>query len=260
MTGSHPFSRRWRWTTLAVLAACVGFVLLGSWQLQRLEARRQFNISMAQRAAQPPLVLPPSGPGLDQFDAGGPTGQPHLYGRAVLVRGTFDHAQDVALGNQVWIGRPGENGGFAPVSQIGLHLITPLIVEGTGRAVLVDRGWIPAAQDDPSDWAAYHTTGRVEITGRIRLGQPAGGAAPPRPSPNERIIPRLDVGRLQYQIAHRLLPFVVVQSPEPGRTDLPYRKELVLDTGEGVHLIAAVQWFAFAAILATGYAVYVRRH
>jgi surfeit locus 1 family protein len=247
---------RWRWVTLAVLAGCVALGRLGVWQLQRLEARRSLNATLAERAALPPLVL--SGATLDQVDVGvGQARLAELYGRAVVVRGVFDHAQEVALSNQVWQDRPGQPG------QLGLHLVAPLVIEGSDRAVLVDRGWIPAAPPGPGGWTACRTAGPVEVAGRIRLGQPARG--PPSAldgSLAERVVPRLDLERLQGQITHRLLPFVVVQSPapgEPGRSELPYRKELVVDTGEGVHLIAAIQWFAFAVILAAGYVVYVRR-
>jgi surfeit locus 1 family protein len=166
--------------------------------------------------------------------------------RAAVVQGHFDYAQTVALAGQGWQGQP------------GIHLLTPLLVEGTDQAVLVDRGWVPAALAEPEDWAPFQTAGAVEISGRIQLSQPRLNA-PPLAGP-ERHIFQVDLDRLQGQLPYKLLPLYIVQSPVSAQIELPFRREPDLRLNNGPHLGYALQWFAFTIILAGGYLKYVRQH
>ena len=92
----------------------------------------------------------------------------------------------------------------------------------------------------------------------------AGGGAAAANGLNEaqRLVPGLDVKDVQGRIDRPLLPFVVVQSPPAGQQvsadALPYRQLPQTDLGDGVHLIAAVQWFAIAGIIVAGQVTYVR--
>ena len=58
-----PFTRRWIFATLLVIAAIGVMVRLGFWQLERLAERRAFNTRATAQIAQPPLEL--SGKALD---------------------------------------------------------------------------------------------------------------------------------------------------------------------------------------------------
>lgn len=238
---SPLFNRRWRWMTLLVIAACATTVRLGFWQLDRLVSRRATNTEVSRRFSAPPVVLPGidlgTGPALEAFAF-----------RPAVARGTFDHGQEVAHVNQVWRG------------QLGLHLITPLVLEGTDRAVLVDRGWIPATAATPQTWIAYRTAGPVEVNGWMTLSrQGRSGRAQ-----HERLIARLDIPYLQTQISHPLLPVILIQSPDPTRSEAPATPPIprapAPTTGEGVHQIVAVQWFIFTFIIGAGYVAYVNRH
>ncbi|MGB9634355.1 MAG: SURF1 family cytochrome oxidase biogenesis protein, partial [Chloroflexaceae bacterium] len=69
---------------------------------------------------------------------------------------------------------------------------------------------------------------------------------------------RVDVARLQNQVAAPLLPLYVEQLPSGDSAALPRpRDPRQLD--EGPHLSYAIQWFAFAAILAVVYAALLRQ-
>lgn len=279
------FSRRWWWVTLCVVAICAGLASLGGWQLDRLAGRRARSAQLAVQLTAPPVVLT-----AQALAAGGSPSwglPPELAYRRVVVRGTFDYVQELALVNQVWEGR------------LGFHLITPLVLEGSDRAVLVDRGWVPAppvlTPPGATTWEEYRPPGAggpVEVAAWVRPvlgtapaprgGQGAGGGGVPDQggqgatargarAQTGRLISALDPVQLQARVTHPLLPIVVVQVPEvpdtratggegsETREALPYRLSPNPDLGEGVHLIAAVQWFAFSLIGGAGYVIYLAR-
>lgn len=231
------FSRSWWWTTLLVIAAVGVMARLGQWQLERLAERRAFNARVAAQLEQPPLAL--AGPALD-------AGLAEMEYRSVVVTGQYDFAQQVALRNQVRQGA------------LGAHLLTPLIISGTERAVLVNRGWIPATDARPQAWRRYDEPGPVTVRGRLRRSQSApdfGGV--PDPAGRLDLWNLVNVERLRAQVSYPLLPVYLQQAPDPAWTGLPERAEPALDLSEGSHLGYAVQWFLFAGLLGLGYPFYV---
>ncbi|RMF33816.1 MAG: SURF1 family protein [Chloroflexi bacterium] len=144
----------------------------------------------------------------------------------------------------------------------GIHLIAPLRIEGSDRAVLVDRGWVPEAEAAPERWSQFDEPGTVVVTGFLRLSQPpprgrAGGKAAASPSFQTGWY-RVDIPALQAQTPYELLPVYILQAPaDDDGTHLPYRSEPSFDLSDGPHLGYAIQWFLFALILGGGYLRYV---
>ena len=238
------FTRKW---ILATLLVCLGAALcirLGIWQLDRLSQRRVFNNQVISMRALPPFDLNAS------TDASTLTSMEY---RAVSVRGTYDFANQVALLNQYHD------------SVLGYHLLTPLRL-ADGRAILVDRGWIPAdGNKTPQGWSRYDAAAPAEVQGVMRLGvtkTPFGGRADPALAPGQS---RLDfwnfvnLDRLAAQIPYPILPVYI--QPNPVANDatppIPYQPEI--DLSEGPHLGYAFQWFTFATILLIGYTIYLRK-
>ena len=165
------FSRQWWKTTLLVLAAVAVMIRLGIWQLDRLDQRRVFNSRVETQLAETPLEL--SGQNLES----------DLYNmeyRTAFAGGEFDHQRQVVLRNQDWQGR------------LGVHLLTPLVIEGVEAAVLVDRGWIPYEDYTDGNLSQYDAAGQAQVEGIIRSSQPKpsiGGRADQVRGPGE---PALD--------------------------------------------------------------------
>ena len=238
------FSRQWWKTTLLVLVAVAVMIRLGIWQLDRLDQRRTFNARVESQLAEIPFEL--SGQNLES----------DLYNmeyRTAFAGGEFDHQRQVVLRNQDWQGR------------LGVHLLTPLVIEGAEAAVLVDRGWIPYEDYTDGNLSRYDAAGQAQVEGIIRRSQSKpsiGGRADQVPGPGE---PPLDawnwinISDISQQLPYELLPVYLAAVPGPGEQSLPYRSELDLDLTEGSHLGYAFQWFIFAAILGIGYPFYVRR-
>ncbi len=236
------FSRRWIGTTLLVLAALAVMSRLGVWQLDRLAQRRAFNARVSAQMAQPPLEL--SGAALD-------ADLPAMEYRAVVVIGEYDHAQQIAIRNQVWGNR------------LGVHLLTPLVIAGSDQAVLVDRGWIPLEDYQSGDWSAFDEPGRVTVQGIIRRSQPqpSVGGRLDQPQTGERLDAWnfVTLEMIGEQMPYSLLPVYIQQAPEEGRSEMPYRSLPEVELTEGPHLGYAVQWFLFAITLAIGYPIFVNK-
>ena len=118
------FSRRWFLTTLLVLVGMGVLARLGIWQLDRLDQRRAFNARVQAQIDQPPLDLDAKGLNADLTN---------MEYRQVVVTGEYDHSQEIAIRNQYW------------GNEWGVHLVTPLKIDGTEQAVLVDVTLIPLA-------------------------------------------------------------------------------------------------------------------
>jgi surfeit locus 1 family protein len=228
------FTGRRLWLTLLVLALALLCCRLGIWQLDRLAQRRAQNALINGRMAQPASAL----------DAA-PSDPSALDYRRVAVRGTFDAAQEIVLRGRALDGMP------------GVQVLTPLRLEGSDSAVLVDRGWLPLELAAPQARRAYAgPVGEVAIQGIARRSQAGAGGPedPPLPPGESRRDAwfRVDIAGVERQTGYRLLPVFIEQQPGPGDPELP-RRVATTDLGEGSHLSYTVQWFSFAAILVVGY-------
>jgi cytochrome oxidase assembly protein ShyY1 len=221
---------------------------LGRWQLSRAHERidRQAQIeALAHAPAQRVTAQPVAADTV-------------MY-RPVLLRGTFDTAHTVLLDN-----RPHMTNG---VSQPGFEVLIPLVLEGaggpSGRAVLVNRGWLPR---DPVDRPRIAPTttpaGEVQVEGiavphasRVfSLGRKDG-----TDEVGQRLRQNIDLDAFAREIGMPLQPFVVEQQSDAQdglRRDWP-RADLGADRNYGY----AFQWFAMAAaVLALMIVHSVRRY
>jgi len=234
-------NRKWWFTTLLVLLGSALCVRLGIWQLDRLEQRRTFNAQVTSMRALPPLDL--SAESLDSIKS--------MEWRAVTFTGEYDFENQVALRNQY-------NG-----SQYGYHLLTPLLSDG--KAVFVDRGWIPAdGNSSPTDWRKYDETGVVTVTGQIRLGQtkPAlGGVADALPADGSPlwVWNNADIKKIAFQLPYPVLNVLIQPNVDATDDTPPIPSQPEIELTEGPHMGYALQWFAFATILFVGYPFYLRK-
>jgi surfeit locus 1 family protein len=237
-------SHRWWKTTLLVIAAVIVMIRLGLWQLDRLDQRRAFNARVEEQLAQSALEISEENLRADLYN---------MEYREAIVLGEYDHDRQVVLRNQDWQGR------------LGVHLLTPLIIQGSDRAIMVNRGWIPYEDFEAGKLSKFDESGLVEVNGVIRRSQTKpriGGRADQIPAEGEPPLQAwnwINVGGIAGQLPYELLPVYLQGSPEPSRDQMPYRTQLELDLSEGSHLGYAFQWFTFALILAIGYPIYVSR-
>ena len=235
------FTRKWMFATLLVLAGAALCIRLGIWQLDRLDQRRAFNAHYTSMRAMPPLDL----------NAEQPDDLTGMEWRSVQVTGEYDFANQIATRNQYY------------GDQYGYHILTPLRFDG--RAVLVDRGFIPAdGNSTPDDWRKYDEPGTVTVKGQIRLGQakPAfGGVADALPASGDRLMVwnNANITQVALQMPYPILPVFVQPDASPEDAEFPIPYQPTIDLTEGTHFGYAVQWFTFATILFVGYPFFLRK-
>jgi len=235
------FHRKWLLTTLLVLLGTALCIRLGIWQLDRLESRRAFNEQVKSMRELPPLYLNQEGTNTIT----------EMEWRSVKVIGEYDFENQIALRNQYY------------GDQYGYHLWTPLRFDG--RAVLVDRGWIPAEGNSaPLDWRKYDEQDIVNIVGQIRLGQtkPAlGGVADAMPENGAQleIWNNGDVEQIIDQLPYPALHVYIQPDFDASDVEPPIPFQPEIELTEGPHFGYALQWFTFASILFIGYPFYLRK-
>lgn len=239
------FTRKWMITTILVVAASLGLARLGIWQLNRLEQRRSLNSRILAQIDAPMLVLDADvvAQDIDLCD---------MEYRQVQVSGGYDFEQQTSWRNQV------HN------DHIGVSLLTPLIIEGTDTAVLINRGWIPNDDAAREHWSKYGQDGMVTIRGVIRCSQidtifnmkPDATQAPGEGARNAWSY--VNIEQIGKQVDLPLLSIYIHQYPTEGQEELPAASELDIEITEGPHMNYAIQWFCFSAVLFFGYPFYVR--
>ncbi|MEA3334755.1 MAG: SURF1 family protein [Chloroflexota bacterium] len=242
------FSKRYIFATLFVLLAMFVMIRLGVWQLDRRQQRLASNADVTAKLAE-------SAQSVNDALAGRwtiPEERDTIRNTRATATGQFDYDNQILLLQQPVQGRP------------GMHLIAPLMLGDSGKAILVDRGWIPEAQaGNPAQF--NDAPGEQWVTGflqppQILFGRAARkAAADPTPAEAKSQWYRVDIDAIQHQMPYELLPVFLTQSPPPeGNLALPTRVDPEFDLSEGSHLNYAFQWFSFALVAGIIYVSIVR--
>ncbi|MDC6177337.1 SURF1 family protein [Ralstonia solanacearum] len=218
---------------------------LGRWQLSRAQARIERQARIEAMAHAPALRV-----------SAQPVAADVVMYRPVLLRGTFDVAHTVLLEN-----RPHVTNG---VSRPGFEVLIPLVLEGAGgRAVLVNRGWLPRDPVERTRIAPYTTpTGEVQVEGiavphasRVYSFGRKDGAD----EAGQRLRQNIDLDAFAREIGVPLQPFVVEQQSDAQ--DGLQRDWPRADSGADRNYGYAFQWFSMAtAVLALMIVYGVRRY
>jgi cytochrome oxidase assembly protein ShyY1 len=218
---------------IAVAAiVAVTCVLLGAWQLRRLDERRTRNAAILERRSAEPIAIEDAAP----YPAAA------AYRRAT-AEGRYDVAHEVLLYGRTLDGAPGH------------HVVTPLVFPD-GDAILVDRGWVPFAERSAPVRAGTPPTSEVTVEGSLVPDEGDGSMHPD----DAGVVRRLDVRGIAAALPYDVypLPLLLATQAPPQRGPLPAPAPPP-DLSEGPHLSYAIQWFAFAAIAVGGAIVLLRR-
>jgi surfeit locus 1 family protein len=221
--------------TAAGLALLIG---LGVWQLQRLAWKEGLIAQIEARTQAPPVMLEQA---VDKARAG----EDVSYLR-VTAEGRFDHGKERYLYAVTDAG-------------VGWHVITPLTT-ADGEVVLIDRGFVPDALEDPGKRRQGEVEGTVRVTGLARRSEVQGRFVPDNDPGRNRWFWR-DLGGLTQSMfpagAPNVAPFIIEaeKSDVPGGWPLGGQTRLDIPND---HLQYAITWFLLAFSLLIIYVVYVR--
>ncbi len=229
-------SRSLRTLVLALIGALsIGAMLLGRWQLGRLDTRRAANEALLAARALPPVDL-----SLARTDSS------DIAGRRVIARGAFDPAQQTLLRGRVHRSAP------------GLHVVTAFRIEGTSRILWVLRGFVSSADGaTPPDLVTPPVSGTATVRGvafAIPVTNDSGQVLRHNGATTYR---RLDRGVLAARSPNMVDAYLMLDGDASGPGRLPTVALPALDNGP--HLYYAIQWFGIALAIATFGVIVIRR-
>ncbi|MDT3399605.1 SURF1 family protein [Streptomyces sp. B1866] len=236
-------SRQWVVLTLVGLLLIPVMIRLGFWQLHRHEHRVARNHLIADS------LRAPAAPVADLTAPGRPVPRADTW-RTVTATGRYDTRHEVVVRQ-----RTGSDD-----QSIGYFVVTPLVL-ADGRAVLVNRGWIPAG----GDLVAFPKVpappaGRVTVTGRLRADEKPGNGVRDKKGLPDRQVMLIDSRRQAPALGRSVLGgYIELTGSDPKGSGQPEPVGPPDHSSIGPHMAYAIQWWLFAACVPVGWVVLVRR-
>lgn len=243
---SKSTGRRYRgvaWPAAMTLAGLVILISLGLWQLERRTWKQALIATLSERLERPPVALPPPSQWADLSQA-----QDEF--RRVTFVAEFLHDREALIFTGPSALRPDATG-------LGYWVMTPARLSD-GSIVMVNRGFVPEAQRDPSNRREGRIAGTVELTGVLRW--PEGrGMFTPADSPESNLWYLRD--HLAIAEAKGVAPaapfYIDLEGLQPpGGLPRPGALHVVLPNN---HLQYAITWFGLALALAAIFLIWAVR-
>ena len=212
--------------TIIALVVVAIFVALGLWQLDRAELKDSVKAKYESRLEA----------GYQRFSAGDSLDD--IDYRNLILEGEFDISRTILLDNKVFEGRA------------GYEVLTPFILTGSRKVVLVNRGWMALGNSRdvmpviklPKVLVSVKGIASVPNTDGFRMGVVSLGDSWPQ------VVPFIDVKAMQASFSGDLLPLVLWLAPDqPGYYQRSW-KPIWADPDKS--RAYALQWFIFAMIAA----------
>ena len=223
LIGQREFQPR-IWSILLTLFGVALFVTLGNWQLDRAAYKADIIDRYEQRMSLP----------VQDFDPRAAV-EAVEFSR-VRVHGHFDPDHHFLVDNEIHQG------------QAGYRLLTPFRIAGSGRMILVDRGWLPLGHSRDQLPLLKDPLSRESIEGIVtaysaegfRFGETRLTESWPQ------LIPYIDLAALHQQFSTDLLPLLLRLAPDqPGHYIRAWHPVWAAPEKSRAY---AVQWFSFAVL------------
>lgn len=217
------------------LAAAAVFIRLGIWQHARLQERRAANAAALQARALDPVSL-----GIASWRV---TDQ-----QRVEAAGTWDSAHQMLIRGRVMGGVP------------GVVVVTPLLRGSIDSAVLVIRGFVPAADGislPPGD--ANYVMGDARVSGLASRLADYKDDGQPLERNGIMTWRALDAGAIRARLPYPVSGIVIRQAGDSAQRGFP-RALPPEPLDDGPHWSYMMQWFGFAAVAVVTGLVVAGRH
>ncbi|MDD5460421.1 MAG: SURF1 family protein [Methylococcales bacterium] len=215
--------------TLAYLCLLPLLIALGIWQLGRAEEKRAFLEKQEQALASEVIELSAAA----DIDA-----DAARYKKAKIV-GRYDLTHQFLIDNQISEGK------------VGYFVLTPLLLQGEDKAVLVNRGWIPINKDRTILPDITIKEQQAVVTGRINHFPVVGIKIPGAEIPTDNwpsVVQVVDSQVLAKKLNYSLFPFQIeLDKDAPEGYKREWRTNTIMLPEQ--HTAYAMQWFALALTL-----------
>lgn len=223
-----------------VLAAFAVLVSLGTWQMQRLHWKEALIGAIAERRSAPAVSF-------DKIEAMAAAGGDIDYW-TVYVSGVYDHGKERHF--------------FAThEGRTGFYVFTPLML-ADGRAIFVNRGFVPFEKKDASTRAEGQIAGSVTINGLARpklSGKPSSLVPDNDAAKNIFYWKDLDTMADSAGLASdRVVSFFIDADASDNPGGLPIGGVTQFDLPNN-HLQYALTWYGLAAALVAVSGIYIYR-
>lgn len=214
----------------------MGFVALGTWQVQRLawktELITQVEARVHARAVQAP----------------GPTSWPTVSRekdqyRRITAHGVFQNDSETLVQAVT---------DYGP----GFWVMTPLITDD-GFTVLVNRGFVTSQRRLPAARSTGQLSGPQTVTGLLRITEPGGGFLRANDSANGRWYSRDVAAMAAARSLSNVAPYFIDADATPNPDGWP-KGGLTVINFPNSHLVYALTWFGMALLTLVGYGIVVR--
>lgn len=229
------------WPTLVLLAvlalaAFAGLASLGTWQLHR----RVWKLDLIAHVQQRVHARPAPAPGPDAWPA--ITAERDAY-RRVRATGVLQNDKETLVQAVTALGP-------------GFWVMTPLRTD-RGFTVLINRGFVPPEQRDPSTRKAGELAGQVAVTGLLRVTEPNGAFLRHNDPAEGRWYSRDVAAIAGARGLHEVAPYFIDAdaTSNPGGSPVG---GLTVIAFPNSHLVYAITWFTLAVMVLAG-AGYVAR-
>lgn len=218
--------------TLATLCLLALLLYLGQWQAGKAE---RLSAARAQHAARAQSLATPVGAALLDPQL--------LLDAPISVRGHYEPALQFMVDNRQEDGRP------------GVHVVTPLKIEGSETRILVNRGWIGWSDGRKTLPQVATSSGLVVVHGVADVPVMKNFLLmPERAEAWPNLWPRLDLKRFQQQVPYPVQPVVLLQDRNDASDGL-VRNWQPPEDRVAKHQSYAMQWFGMALVLLVFYGV-----
>ena len=225
---------------LIVLAAFVGLIGLGSWQLDRKAWKEALIESIEHRLSADPVSIP------SRADWPALTAEADEFRRVILLA-TFEPQAEALVYTASSASR-------SDVSGPGYWVFAPAKLPD-GATIVVNRGFVPEGQQDPAERRPL--AGPVSMIGVMRWPEPRGWFTPKHDPAHNLWFVREHRSMAEAKGWGEVAPFFVELEtassyrslPKPGRLTVNLRND---------HLHYALTWYGLAAVLAIAFAFWVK--
>lgn len=178
--------------TLICLLLAILFGRLSMWQWERYLQKLEIVKALEYNISQPPVPLSSLLPLADASWKG-------VLHRRVTLTGTYDYDHEIILRNR-------RHEGFS-----GVHVITPLAIDGTNKRILVNRGFVPLENSTVEMRKKFRRTSADSFTGLIKESSKQKLFSPSDPDTGQGLpwvdaFLRVDIPKISAQLPYEILP------------------------------------------------------